>query len=468
MLDQGIREAMLQLHRKGLGSRRIAKLLTCSRGAVRDVIARNNAEVPPMVRQEKAQAHRDDIRVLYDNCKGNLVRVHEKLLEGGAELSYQALTAFCRRHQIGSGPKAPCGHFDFPPGKEMQHDTSPHRLEVGGKIVLGQTADLVLAYCRVHYMQIYPQFNRLVCKIFLQEGVQYFGGAAEQCMVDNTNVVRAYGSGANMVPAPEMAAFGKRFGFKFVAHEVGDADRSAYVERFFDYVENNFLAGRKFTDWDDVNRQARLWCDKNNSTFKRALHATPFELLAAERPQLKSLPVYIPEVYQVHGRLVDVEGLVSVHRHRYSVPYTLIDRQVQVRETKDTIVVYDGPRRVATHPKCTASKPQRMIDKTHRPERGIKKRADGVADEVLGRISSAMPEAEPYAHALKKRSRGRGLNTLRQLWRLVDEYPPEALLPVIQIAHHYGLYDLHRLERMILRHIAGDFFNLPNPEDDNE
>jgi hypothetical protein len=158
--------------------------------------------------------------------------------------------------------------------------------------VLGQTADLVLAYCRVHYMQIYPQFNRFTCKIFLQEGVQYFGGAAEQCMVDNTSVIRATGTGANMVPAPEMAAFGQRFGFKFVAHEVGHADRSAYVERFFDYVENNFLAGRKFADWDDVNRQARLWCDKNNSTFKRALHATPFELLAAERPRLKALPVY--------------------------------------------------------------------------------------------------------------------------------------------------------------------------------
>jgi len=53
MLDQGTREAILQLHRKGIGSRRIAKLLACSRGAVRDVIARNSAEVPQMVDKKR-------------------------------------------------------------------------------------------------------------------------------------------------------------------------------------------------------------------------------------------------------------------------------------------------------------------------------------------------------------------------------------------------------------------------------
>jgi hypothetical protein len=50
-------------------------------------------------------------------------------------------------------------------------------------------------------------------------------------MVDNTHVVAASGTGANMVPAPEMAAFGARLGFHFEAHELGDANRSARVYR---------------------------------------------------------------------------------------------------------------------------------------------------------------------------------------------------------------------------------------------
>ena len=50
--------------------------------------------------------------------------------------------------------------------------------------------------------------------------------------------------GREMIPVPEMAAFGERFGFQFVAHAIGNANRSARVERPFWFIENNFLAGR--------------------------------------------------------------------------------------------------------------------------------------------------------------------------------------------------------------------------------
>jgi len=44
-------------------------------------------------------------------------------------------------------------------------------------------------------------------------------------------VVVLRGTGREMVPVPEMAAFAERFGFHFVAHAIGDANRSARVER---------------------------------------------------------------------------------------------------------------------------------------------------------------------------------------------------------------------------------------------
>jgi hypothetical protein len=93
-----------------------------------------------------------------------------------------------------------------------------------------------------------------------------------------------------MVPVPEMAAFSDRLGFHFVAHEIGDANRSAKVERRFDYIDNNFLAGREFDDWRDLNQRARLWCDKVNATPSRELHASPRELFAAERLRAQTAP----------------------------------------------------------------------------------------------------------------------------------------------------------------------------------
>ena len=48
---------------------------------------------------------------------GESVRVHEELVAAGAELSYPALTAFCRRHHIGYQPPVPAGRYDFSAGE---------------------------------------------------------------------------------------------------------------------------------------------------------------------------------------------------------------------------------------------------------------------------------------------------------------------------------------------------------------
>jgi len=91
-------------------------------------------------------------------------------------------------------------------------------------------------------------------------------------------------------------------------YEKGDANRSARVERPFHFIEHNFLAGRRFADLADLNAQARAFCDKVNATHKRHLHASPRELFAAEHAHLRPLPLFVPEVYALHHRLVDVEG----------------------------------------------------------------------------------------------------------------------------------------------------------------
>jgi len=101
MLDEKIRTAILALSRAGNGKRAIARALGVSRGAVRKVLATDSTQVPALDREEKAGPHHDEIVDLVVRCKGNLVRVHEELEAQGAQVSYPALTAYCRRHGIG-------------------------------------------------------------------------------------------------------------------------------------------------------------------------------------------------------------------------------------------------------------------------------------------------------------------------------------------------------------------------------
>ena len=217
-------------------------------------------------------------------------------------------------------------------------------------------------------------------------------GSPERVMIDNTHVVVLRGSGREMVPVPEMEAFAERLGFRFVAHAIGDANRSARVERPFSFIENNFLAGRKFANWQDVNQQARQWCDKVNSTYKKHIRVVPRELFVTERLHLKPLPAWIPEVYRLHQRTVDVEGYVSVNSIRYSVPVTWIGRRVEARETRDKIVIELDARHIVTHDRALTPLLQRITLAEHKIPHGegVKRSIPHPEEQVI--VETALPD----------------------------------------------------------------------------
>ena len=482
-LSKAQRTAILELNVKKVSILEISRVLKISRPSVRGVLRSNSTNVPEIQRQEKAEPmrfqllrqYRKQILELLDSCKGNLARVHEELVRDGATLSYAALTAFCRRQGIGQKPVVPSGRYDFKPGEEMQHDTSPHEVEVGGRKYKAQTASGVLCYSHMLFFQINPTFQRFDCKVFLTDALRYMSGAPERVMIDNTHVAVLRGTGSEMIPVPEMEAFAERFGFRFVAHERGDANRSARVERDFHFIENNFLAGRTFASWDDLNEQARKWCDRVNATYKKHIRAIPRELFAIERVHLKPLPAWIPEVYRLHRRTVDIEGYVSVNSNRYSVPVSWIGRRVEVLaqelkahwETKNKIDFELDARNIVTHVRAATAQPRRITLAEHKPPRGEGvKRGDPRAQELKAHypeeqaILAAAPEIAQYVAALKTKGRKVVALALRQLPRLVKQYPREPLPAAVREAAQYGLYDLDRLERMIPRRVERDYFLL--------
>ena len=75
---------------------------------------------------------------------------------------------------------------------------------------------------------------------------------------------------------------------------------------------------------------------------------------------------------------------------------------------------------------------------------------------------------DQFVKELKRRSSGRGVMPMRRLLDLKRTYPPEAFEKAIVQALRYGLYDLSRLEQMILSHVAGDFFNIEEDEEGEE
>jgi transposase len=462
MLDLDTRQAILRLATEGHGARTIARVLGISRNAVRSVIRGGTSEVPKLVRVTTLDGHLDTIRELYLSTRGNLVRVHEELEALGVDVGYPTLTAFCRRHGIGTTPKKPAGRYHFEPGEEMQHDTSPHTVEIAGKREKLHCASLVLCHSRMLFARCYARFNRFWCKVFLTDALVHFGGAAHRCVVDNTSVVIAHGSGAGATIAPEMEALAERFGFEFLAHEVGDANRSARVERPFHYIENNFYAGRRFESLADLNEQLAAWCDRSNRAYKRHLRATPSELFQVERAVLRALPIHVPEIYEQVVRIVDVEGFVHLHTNRYSVPPTYLHRTVRVRASKDRVRIYDGHELVCEHARLGDGLYKRSTLPGHSKDCHLRRKRElreekllRTASDVLGRL----------VDVIKLREGGRAARGIRRLHRLYLEYPTHALVGAAEVALHHGLYDLARIENLLLSRLAGSFFRLDSQDD---
>jgi hypothetical protein len=445
--------------------RQISQILKLSRNTVRRVLRGKWQETPQ--RESPYEGLSPIIQELFKLTQGNVVRVQEILQDQyGRRVPYSTLTRIVRRLDLREDKKEHrSGSYEFGPGQEMQHDTSPHSVLLGGQKVKAQCAGLVLAYCRKLFIQYYPAFTRFEARVFLDEAFQFMDGTCPRCIIDNTSVLVAHGSGPEAEIAPEMERFGQVFGVKFIPHAVGDADRKAKMERNFSYVERNFLAGRTFMDWQDLNEQAKRWSiEIANQKLKRSLGMSPEAAYLMEKPYLTPLPPYLPPVYQTLYRTVDVAGYVPLDTNRYSVPERLIGKEVEVHKLWDRVEVFFKNQKVADHPRLIDKRETRITATGHHPPFNRQRAHEGPCQEEKALVGQ-YEWLDQFVEGLKKCSSGRGVMPLRRLLDLKRTYPPEAFEKALVQALHYGLYDLSRLEQMILSQVQGDFFTIEEDEE---
>jgi hypothetical protein len=400
----------------------------------------------------------------FERARGNVVRAQQLLAnENALQIPYSTLTRWTRDAGLRSPPRR-SGEYDFPPGQEMQHDTSPHRVVMAGKPVTVQCAGLVLAYSRRLFIQYYPRFSRFEAKQFLLEAARFMDGTAPVCVIDNSSVIVAAGAGAEAVIAPEMLAFARTLGFCFRAHRVGHADRKGRIERPFSYVEGNFLAGRSFNNFDDFNSQALIWCrDVANQKIKRVLGMSPEAAYLMEKPHLQPLPLALPPVYDLLERMVDLYGYVSIDSNRYSVPERFVGQSVTVYKYPAEVRICRRDTEIARHPRLVGQRDARQTLPGHHPTPARVSRGPALEEQLL---RGHHPNLERYAAALKQRTHRNGVRKLRRLLEMKRTYPAGPFLVAIEQALQFGVFDLGRLETLILKQVAGDFFALDAADDD--
>jgi hypothetical protein len=164
-------------------------------------------------------------------------------------------------------------------------------------------------------------------------------------------------------------------------------------------------------------------------------------------------------VTEIHYRVVDSYGFIHLDTNRYSVPERWVGKKVAVHKRPGQVLVYADRKLIAEHPRLIGQRQGEQRAKGHHTSLERRRPSAGPSPQEQA-LTGGDSRLDAYVAALKKRAPGRGVAKLRRLLELKRTYPAEPFLAAIEQALHYGLFDLARLERLILERVAGDFFDL--------
>jgi transposase len=465
MITPQKRNAVFLLHQEGMPLREISRRLGLSRNSVRRIIAQEGRSA---TRSFTPPVDSELLRDLYHECDGYVQRVFEKLQEEhGLAIKYSSLTRWLRQLGISLPAQTRCDRVPDEPGAEMQHDTSPFVIKLGQTPTKLQASLLYLRYSKRRYLQFYRVFDRFQMKCFLHRALLHWGYAPPICVIDNTNLARLRGLGSQAIIVPEMEAFAKTYGFRFLCHARGHADRKAGEERSFLTVITNFLSGRKFQSLEDLNQQALHWSTvrmEQRPQGKAGL--IPAQAFEYERTFLQELHPQLPAPYKLLERSIDEYGYVAVDANFYWAPGSgrgevmvlRYDRHIQIYQSSQLLIEYplepDGVRNKEVHPPgqpAPRHKPRHRKRPSDEEEKRL--RAMGPALSAYVDLILATPGLLRHQH-------------LRRLLALSRRMTPELFVRIIERAHRYRITDLATLEKIALLLLKDAGGQLPLPSID--
>jgi transposase len=463
MIETDKRKAIFLLHQEGMEVREIARRLGVSRNAVRSIIRQQGAPPSPRERRDKQRLDEELLRRLYQACQGRMVRLHERLVEeAGLKVTYSTLTRRLRELGISQPPKTRCARVPDEPGLEMQHDTSVYQVPLAGRRVKLIASLFYLRYSKRRYLKFYRNFDRFKMKCFFHEALMFWGWAAHQCIIDNTNLARLRGSGANALIVPEMEAFAKQYGFVFRCHEIRHCNRKAGEERSFWTVETNFLPGRTFISLEDLNQQALAWATvrwDNKPQGKAGL--IPAKAFEHECGYLTQLPPQLPAPYRIHDRGTDQYGYLAFGGNYYWVP-GIQRAEVKVLEYAERLKIYQTGQCLAEYPlppdgvkngqfsPPELPKPRHHAHNRRHPTEAEEKHLRALSPAVNAYLDFALPTKGIQRHEL-----------VRRLLAYSRAMSVELLSRSLERARKYRITCLRTVERIALLYLQQGTGQLP-------
>jgi len=265
------------------------------------------------------------------------------------------------------------------------------------------------------------------------EAFNQFHGCARVVLYDNMRSVVLARHGDEIQFHPRLLELAAHYHFAPRPCRPARGNEKGRVERVIRFIRESFFAARPFTTLEDFNRQAQIWRDQvaHQRAWPQDDSRTVEDVLREEQSRLLPLPVHAFEV----DRLVPIHSGKTIYvrfdLNDYSIPPTVIGRELNLLASPSLIRILDGAAEIARH-RRSWDRHEVIEDAAHR-QALLEEKRRALGSSPSGRLGLAVPESETLLEEAFRRGESIGRSTT-QLLQLLDDYGAEELRSAIRLA----------------------------------
>jgi hypothetical protein len=286
-------------------------------------------------------------------------QVHGWLTTRGVKISYPAVVKYTRgfRKKVSKAYH----QLTFLPGEEAQTDWCFINHPQLGKLYCFV---FILSYSRYLFAHI---FARSSFEFFIEGHLMAFSalrGIPYGIRYDNLATV-VLNRRPELQYNPRFLEFSRHCNIEIRLCNPGAGNEKGRVERAIRTLRETFFnTMEKYSSLKALNHGLHEWVDNKNHTLHRTTEIKPAELLQEEK--LRPLPEKPWNNVLIHPPVKTTKTAMMVFdTNSYSVPDYLVGKSLSIHSTPDAVIIYDGTKQVASHPR-SFDRHRQIINPLHR------------------------------------------------------------------------------------------------------
>ena len=271
-------------------------------------------------------------------------QVYEWLRERGVIISYPSVVQYTKSFR--KKKERVYQQLNFLPGEEGQVDWFFVHHKTLGKLA---GFILVLSYSRYLFAHLFPRHS---FEFFIEGHLKAFkalNGTTHALLYDNLKSV-VLKLKPELRHNPRFLEFCRHYGIRIRLCNPARGNEKGRVERTIRTLRGTFFNAANYSSMKTMNQGLYEWVEKKNQTMHRATRQKPIDLLKEEK--LKALPAIPWKNVSIHSPVKTTKtAMMDFDTNAYSVPDYLRGKSLSVHSTPTLVIIYDGDKKVACHPR---------------------------------------------------------------------------------------------------------------------